>query len=56
MTQIAAMRIRTRWMISEMVRPSPPSFCQKVRFERVAWISSAAGSVGKASGAATDGS
>ena len=42
-TQIAAMRMRTRWMISEMVRPSPPSFCQKVRFERVAWISSAAG-------------
>ncbi|NBR32871.1 MAG: hypothetical protein EBT84_12080 [Sphingomonadaceae bacterium] len=43
MTQMAAMRIRTRWMISEMVRPSPPSFCQNVRFERVACTSSAAG-------------
>ena len=30
-TQIAAIRMSTPWMIREMVRPSPPSFCQKER-------------------------
>ncbi|GDY17100.1 hypothetical protein LBMAG55_04230 [Verrucomicrobiota bacterium] len=46
-TQIAAMIIRIRWMISEMVRPSPPKRCQKVRFARWAESSSAFGSTGK---------
>ena len=31
MTQIAAMRISAPWISSEMVRPSPPSRCQKPR-------------------------
>ena len=46
-TQIAAMMIRIRWMIREMVRPSPPKRCQKVRFARWPESSSAFGSTGK---------